>query len=473
MAGTTAANLAELLCELRQAHSGASETDLAYVDPRKAQVPDAPPADRSWGGFPRVVLEPLAHDDHERAWEIAETIDTSDPDARGPSPVIAYEFADGTPVDLPARIMQDEYLEWRATQDEHGTSAVALTCEGPEYWTELARHDPNLVHKRYEELLGHSVPKEDLFFEQDVLVVGGSKPELAFEADEYNPHNHWNTRDGIIHLTQENNTLGAEVNLAVRASVPRLDVNDEEIDEPAPLACCTGFGDPNRDSDPNIGLVANRAARAGQRLTLTDPIGLYIAEFDTTGIAVRSDVDAELPAGTKPPSEWWDPVRGEEKSADGQSRILRIVFEVPAGAKVNDGDGGRPLRVEDLAIDGVPIARAGALAELVTMHLMVTAWSDPTSKPLSLHCQSTCCPGEGGALHTCPGGPDAVFSNLVDSQRRARPCPREDRKELRRKAYEKAHGEALAEFASHRGDVELARALDGAAPTRHRARRAR
>ena len=45
---------------------------------------------------------------------------------------------------------QDEYLEWFAVRDAHGKiKRVQFTCEGPDYWDFLARHDPARSARRH------------------------------------------------------------------------------------------------------------------------------------------------------------------------------------------------------------------------------------------------------------------------------------------------------------------------------------
>jgi len=291
------------------------------------------------------------------------------------------------------------------------------------------------------------VPKKDLFFEQDVFEVvdGRRSARPRFKAGTYNKYNKWNTKRGAVHLTHEANTLSAEVNLASRATIARLDVNEEPIEDPTALACCTQYGDPNRDSDPNIGATANKAVRDGNLLTLTDPIGLYIAAFDTSGIKLRAE--AELAPGTPQPSEWWEPVRGERMSADGVSRILRIEYTIPEGATMPaQGGGRRPLVLTDLTIDGDPVTLAGALAELVTMHLVVTAWpaGGAASQP-ALHCNSTCCVDRQGTYGNCKKGQEPEFPDIYASEKSS-PLPTHDERDaLFNRVFQATYDEALKE----------------------------
>jgi hypothetical protein len=439
MAATTAVQRALLVCELQQTHPEASERDLAYVDPRKTEVPEGTvPAGQPWGGFPRYILEVLAKNDPVEAWRIA--------DETGPHSERRLLDRDGNPFERKARIHQDEYLEWHADEDEHGIFRVSMTCEGPEYWEFLAQQDLELVRRRYSEMLRREIPLEDIVYPHDVFVRLRSGQLAQVEQEgAYNPFNRWNTDDGAVHLTQRNNTLGAEVNLASRATVARFDTDDEPVEEKFQLICCAGYGGPNRDSDPSIGATANQAARSHQLVTLTNPIGLYISAFDSERIGLPEG--AEVADGTQPDT-WWSCVRGEEQSADGQTRMLRIEYEIPDRATMPaEGGGRRPLRLADLEVDGVSAARAGALAQLVTMHLFVTAWNDPANaeRP-GLRCTSTCCrDARDGSLELCDDPGKSVYPGLFDPNKRAPECGPDDSASIEDGVYRATYAEALQE----------------------------
>ena len=117
----------------------------------------------------------------------------------------------------------------------------------------------------YRQLVGPQVQQADLF------------PGCV-----YDPHNRWNTKDGIVHLTQGANTLGAEINLAAQATVLRKSGAGPIVTENA-LINCSRFGTPGRASDPHIGFVVNQLAARGFSLTLLNPAGLYIHRLDTLG----------------------------------------------------------------------------------------------------------------------------------------------------------------------------------------------
>jgi hypothetical protein len=429
MAATTAFQRALLVAELRKTHAGAGDEHLAYVDPRATAVPDGiAPAGQPWNGFPRAVLEHLAGGDHEKAWEIAERRQAK----------AGYRTQDGRPVRLEFRAYQDEYLEWHAEADEHGVHRVSFTCEGPEYWEQLSQVKFERVRELYCEHLRRDIPAADLQFAEDVFVGGRRR----YQAGEYNPFNRWNTTDGAMHLTHPANTLGAEVNLAARATVARRDVQDDLVESKLELICCAGFGSPGRDSDPSIGATANAVVRQGKLLTLTDPIGLYIASFDGEAITLRDGADVP-DAGT--PDTWWRCVRGEEQSADGGVRMVRIEYEIPAGATMPaDGGGRRPLRLADLDVNGLAATRGGALAELVGMHLYVTAW-DAGGERLELHCDTTCCLDPDGLLDLCRDSDGAQFPDLYSPAKHSPQIDDDETDAIFGAVYQSTYDAALAE----------------------------
>src|SRR3954463_14289784 len=63
------------------------------------------------------------------------------------------------------------------------------------------------------------------------------------------PDNRFNVGEGLVHLTQRANTLGAEIVLGASASVLRHDPAGQPVQEATRLICCSGFGELNRSSD--------------------------------------------------------------------------------------------------------------------------------------------------------------------------------------------------------------------------------
>ncbi|MFL5689226.1 MAG: hypothetical protein ACJ77I_09550 [Chloroflexota bacterium] len=364
---------------------GSDPDTLAYVD-----LDGGPPPDDAivvavqWNGFPLRVRARHHGLAGPAAWAEAETAgcDERDETVFGP---------DDRPLDQPRRLAQDEYLEWfgdRVEDDDRaGIRRVHVTCEGPEYWELLAQSGDDgraKVHALYESLLGCSIPKSDLFYPADAYVLDGSTRMPV--GGRYDRFNIWNTHRGAIHLTHANNTLGAEVNLATRAAIPRHG-HDTPANDTSGITRCGGWGAPDRDSDPHIGAAANAFVRNGYRISLTDPVGPYISDLTATSLrlpdpSVVDEGRAEIPNGVSSElADWWRVVRPTDPGTSSQRRILRAVFEPPEGVMYVRGDRRRPFRVSDLYVRDDRVTHAAALATEVRMQLFVTAWK-ATSHPV-------------------------------------------------------------------------------------------
>jgi hypothetical protein len=237
-----------------------------------------------------------------------------------------------------SRQVQDEYCEWSVHRNAAGKIMnVDFTSEGPEYWIVLAQLQPETVLQRYRQLVSPAVDMDDLF-----------------PNGEYHPFNQWNssTDKGIVHLIQGANTLGAEIELAAGASVVRRR-NGTLVTGVADLIQCSRYGAAERHSDPHIGASANALARAGHRVSLADPVGLFIAGCDFSGF--------ELPTGNVNASQCFKVVRGVE------GRALRVRFAPP---------DGETFTVSDVRIDGRPIEFGGQIADKMTVGLAAWASAD-------------------------------------------------------------------------------------------------
>jgi hypothetical protein len=364
---------------------GTDPDTLAYVDLDGGPPPDdAIVAAAPWNGFPLRVRS--RHDGlaGPAAWAEAEMVGCDERDA-------TVFDTDDQPLSQPRRLAQDEYLEWFGDpvvdDDRDGIARVHVTCEGPEYWELMAESGAEgraRVHALYQELLGCSIPESDLFYPADAYVLDASTRFPV--GGRYNRFNIWNTRRGAIHLTQANNTLGAEVNLAARAAIPRHG-HHTPANDTSGITRCGGWGAPDRDSDPHIGAAANAFVRNGYRISLTDPVGLYISDLTATTLrlpdpSVPDEGRAEIAAGVSDDlADWWRVVRPVDPGVAPQRRTLRAVFEPPEGVLFVRGDQRRPFRVSDLWVRDDRVTHAGALATEVHMQLFVTAWK-ATSQPV-------------------------------------------------------------------------------------------
>ncbi len=255
-------------------------------------------------------------------------------DAAGPGQ--PAQFAQAEPARVPGQARpQDEYLEWFVHRNSGGKiTRVDFTCEAYDYFEFLAAHAPDRLLELYRTFISSNVQRGDLF-------VNG----------EYNIRNRWNTERGAMHLTHPANNLFAEVFLAASATVRRKNAAGVEHTSSIPLITCAEYGAANRNSDPAIGFAVNGLARQRRDITLGNPVGLYIAHFDGSGITLDG----------APAASFFTVTRGT------LPRGLRATFEVPAAL------AAQGKTVSDVKIGARAIQFGGELAQRITMHLFGVA----------------------------------------------------------------------------------------------------
>lgn len=277
---------------------------------------------------------------------------------------------------------QDEYLEWFAKRDVQGRLVeLHFTAEPPDYWHALAEVSKEKVLALYKKILGHSVPADEVFYAANVATAaidtqGQVSWFVTSDKGKYNPLNVWTTRKGIIHLTHWANTLGAEVNLAKQASAvlqcdslpqPPLSQPTAEVRRIA----CGNYGGINRSSDPLIGLGVGDHVGDGARITLTDPVGLYILKCNLDGLV--------NPDGKAIGSAVRTVARGDDHVAE--PRMLRIELKAPVGVDYVLGD---------CSIDARRLERGGQVARQTTMGLYAQIYPDSANTNVS-PCQAIPC----------------------------------------------------------------------------------
>jgi hypothetical protein len=282
---------------------------------------DVKTAEISWTAFPRQVQISAATD--EERWQQADA----------------------------SRDRQDEYCEWSVERDKKSKiTRVTFTCESPEYWERLGEENPAKVLELYQKHISKSVKKADLF-------SGGA----------YVARNKWNdsTTNGAMHLVQRENTLFAELNIAVRATIIRK-IKGTKLTGERELIECGRYGQPERHSDPHIGGEINALARQDADVTIANPVGLYIRGLDTVGWETPDKSD---------PKKYWKIVRGDAKHA------VRAVYEVPSTKKFTVGD---------ITINGQPIEYGGQIADYITIKVVGQAcrFGKSTAAPVT-----SCVPG--------------------------------------------------------------------------------
>jgi hypothetical protein len=333
-----------------------------------------------WVGFPRNHV--VANNDRTSVLDAAEQ--------RRTFPLGFEDQALTRPVNVSFR-WQDEYLEWVAVKDAGNVTRYVFTAEGPEYWEFLASADREIVRRLYSEFTGREVQWSELAWAHDVWVADQSgNPVLLYARGDYNPYNRVNLDECAAHLTHPANTLSAEIDLAVKATIQRVDAKGARVTERRRLACCSNFGDPNRNSDPGIGTTVNLAVAGGTSITLANPVGLYIQRFDGSRVA---GPNGEALAG------WWNFTRGRA------GRGLRAEFAPPTGATIALSD----VRVGN----NEQLTHGGQLAELVTMVLYAQTLDLGNQAPPALRCSHRCCSEKGRPPER----------SVLDHIRRAAPCP--------------------------------------------------
>ncbi|MDB5576649.1 MAG: hypothetical protein JWR80_1825 [Bradyrhizobium sp.] len=389
-----------------------------YVDPRD-KPPPTDPVPVPWNGFPKAMSNWFGDETSDAAREQAEAAaDTLgylvywvQPDPEDPTrlvtlscpshqmPFFASVYGDHvlklarsrcivlpngkvSPPFLEQYRQQDEYLEWHADRDANGKlTALTFTAEPPDYWEALAQVSPAKVLALYKSLVSSQVKEEDLFFQGDVVAAGIDQNGNARwyrtpqRKGDYNPLNVWTTSQGAMHLTHPANTLGAEVNLAKDASAvrdcdPLPPPTQAEPRAEVRRIACGGYGGINRSSDPLIGLGVGRTVFGanGKKLTLTDPVGLYIANFD---IASLRGPNGEVIDRTV--------VRGKDDQSE--PRMVRIRVAAPDGAAFTLGDCKLGTRA---------LTRGGQIARLTTMALYVQTYDDAADQT-SAKCKGPPC----------------------------------------------------------------------------------
>lgn len=312
-----------------------------------ARAETRPASARAW--FFNPIAEPSGDAEKSIAWT-AFPKEVSD---MAPTPRKAWEFADAS------RDVQSEYCEWEVARDNGGRVVRAtFTSEPFEYYDFLFRNAEEVLLGLYRRFVSPSVRLADLDDGQ-----GG-----------YDPRNKWNlprnARGALMHMAQGNNSLQAAMNLAAVASWPRKTQTGAPITDEQQLIACRRFGVAGRHSDPHIGAQVNALVRAGNEVSLADPVGLYIDSVDMS--------DWETPDGSD--------VRSLLRITRGSEEFkMRVVFEAPKNAGFALGD---------VRIGGELIQFGGQIADKVRVRLRGRARPAPAPAP-ALTCGGVALASEG------------------------------------------------------------------------------
>ncbi len=248
-----------------------------------------------------------------------------------------------------SRDRQDEYCEWSVERTgpspKSPITSVTFTTELPEYFEVLHQIDAEAALALYRGHVDQNASPEQ-------IAPGGSY-------DRNNVLNRQTTEGKIMHLRSGPNNLFAAVTLASAATVLRFR-DDTQVTSPQDLVSCGKFGEPLRSSDPQIAAAINGLATLGDKITLEDPIGLYIDGIRPEGLELPEGVTLE---------DCWKVERGTVEHA------VRASFSLP----------GEAATLEDVRVRGAPVRFGAQLADLVRVRIVALSHSrgsvDPETAP--------------------------------------------------------------------------------------------
>lgn len=310
---------------------GRSESDLRFFNPASFPIPEkSKPENVFWSALPTSFDDKFGENTESKFC----FLDNPQPDRFPGSSVMSR--------------VQDEYNEWRVVRNREGKIVrVIFTSEPPEFyrflyedWFKVGKEKTHpLLLQLYRDRCGtKNIEINDL--------AQPGEPEV------YSPYNKWNN-EFCVHMQQKNNTLGAQVNIAAKSAILRLNTSTgAPIEDALGLIRCGKYGDPTRQSDPAIGAAVNTEARSNKMITLENPVGLYMTGLDTSGF--------EAPNG-EDPSKFWQVKKGVVAPDEpDKTMIVRAEYAVP------DGHG---FTVSDIAIGGAKIRFGAEIAGNIGMRL--------------------------------------------------------------------------------------------------------
>lgn len=272
----------------------------AYYNPTKTDVNIQAEKQMTWMAFPReLMLKGAAGANRNKAF--------IDADA-----------------DITKRLPQIEYFEWKVERSNGKITKVIFVTETADYYELLWDDDRAAVLNLYRQLVSPAVVEADLH-----------------KKGVYNKFNKWNTTHGIVHYIHPANSFNAAIQLSrdsLKSSTPFGDNYEARPD----------FAGQVTSADPRIAFDTHMLVRKGFYVTLKNPLGLYMAGWENSGIT--------HPDGS-PANNYWRIVRGVP------GMVMRLEYEVPAGAG---------FVVGDLMIGGRKIEYGGQLAEHITVMLATT-----------------------------------------------------------------------------------------------------
>ena len=293
-----------------------------FVNPLGSEVPITPHATVPWTAFPK---------------RLKDRFETPPPPEQPRTREEILRFGDdGPPIpwrpDGP-RGWQDEYCEWAVERNSAGKIIkVSFTCENPEYWEALWFISPEKVLELYRKYLeDNTIQLEDLYArdQQNQPIIDRETGRAAYaRRNPWNRNQFDNGHNKVMHLISTPNNLFAEIYLAGGSSTLRVDSSGNNITDKDILIECGRYGQPGRNSDPTIGFgVNNKVLQNNSKISLANPVGLYLAGLDTDLFTLPPQAPNNLS-----PADFWKVIRGTP------DMILRAEYFVPEGLGFVVGD---------------------------------------------------------------------------------------------------------------------------------------
>ncbi|MGI8500112.1 MAG: hypothetical protein ACR2LR_03095, partial [Hassallia sp.] len=327
-----------------------------YYNPRTTEVPKgAPTVPITWTAYPNRIKNEMPEAGRRKHWEYADN-GVPNPNYYPPGP----------------RGWQDEYAEWSVTRNAEGKiTKVAFSSETREYWYALWDVAPHIVLRLYKQLISEQVKLDDLYLRDS---SGNPIVDPQTGRPAYNELNEWNNKptNGLAHLIGNFNYQYGAMFLGAQSTILRQDEQGNPITDASQLVNWGLHATPNRNSDPFISARVNDLVRgpkglgSGVRITLKNPIGLYLQEPNFATYELPFDA----PDNAKP-SDYWKVIRGRKRQ-DGEAYdwILHAVYEVPPELG---------FTVSDISIGGFEIEYGAQIAE--TLQLAVIGEAIPQQTP--------------------------------------------------------------------------------------------
>ena len=169
--------------------------------------------------------------------------------------------------------LQDEYVEWRTERRGNKVTRVTFTTEFAEYYEALAAVSAETLVAGVRHAIAGARPTLKELFGPGFNPARATAEGRARQFREQSARNPWNDgTKGILFLTHPNSSLHALFELVGPCAVARANV-------PANAVCGMVACVPGRNSDPRVCEAAQNLARAGNVLSLQDPVGVRIVEL--------------------------------------------------------------------------------------------------------------------------------------------------------------------------------------------------